>query len=420
MTWRDAYQPGSFRGAAFRTAGHERRGGRRVAVHEMPARDEPVVEDLGRRARSFTVECHVIGPEYRADRDALIDAIEDEGPGLLVHPWHGRMMVSVLDYSSEESTEDGGVCWFTIGFIEAGEPVPAPVAVADGRQAAAQADLITVTAPERFAARFTVEGAAGFVEDSAIRLIDDIAAAAQVAAGLRGGIGPTLRAFEVGLRFLPGNVANLLRAPLHLGQAVVGLVLAISALGGGGGRQRRLAAYDTLLAMEPSDPAQPERTPQRRLEGDNRRALLQLLRSSVAAELVREAAGVDYASYQDAVAAREAIGERLDALALAAADRGEDEEAAVFDRLRHALARDIAVRGETLARVYGLTLSATEPALVVAHRHYGNAPSAGIDRRAKTLEERTAGIVDRNRVRHPGFVPAGVELELLTVKGRAA
>ena len=104
MTWRDEYEIGSFRGATFRTAGHERSGGRRIAIHEFPSRDEPLVEDLGRKARQFSIECHVIGAEYRGAREALLTALEDEGPGLLIHPWHGRMMVVALDYTSSEST----------------------------------------------------------------------------------------------------------------------------------------------------------------------------------------------------------------------------------------------------------------------------------------------------------------------------
>ena len=129
MSWRDEFQPGSFRGAAFRTEGHELSGGRRLAVHEFPGRDEPLNEDLGRRARQFSVDCHVVGSDYRASRDALIEALEAAGPGLLIHPWHGQMMLVVQDYSSNESTEEGGLCRFRISFGEAGLPVAAPVSV---------------------------------------------------------------------------------------------------------------------------------------------------------------------------------------------------------------------------------------------------------------------------------------------------
>jgi prophage DNA circulation protein len=409
MTWRDEYQKGSFRGAAFRTASHERTGGRRVAIHEMPARDEPVLEDLGRRARQFSIDCHVIGADYRAARDALIDALEGEGPGLLVHPWYGQMMVSVLEYSSSESTEDGGMSWFSITLMEAGEPVPSPVAVAEGARAADAADTALAAAPQAFAADFTIAGASGWVEDAAGELISGMADASQLAAGLRGGVGPTLRAFQSALSYLPGNLSSLMRSPINLANAVIGLVSAVAVLGGSGGRRSRLAPLEMMVDWVPSQPVFPQRTPQRRKEATNRTALLRLFRTASAAELVRAAATLDYASYEDARSTRDAIADRLDALALAAADRGDDAAAETFDALRRALARDIAGKGVSLARVYSLELASTEPALALAHRLYR------ADRRTDTsLESRAAGIAARNGVAHPGFLPGGTALELLT------
>jgi prophage DNA circulation protein len=415
MSWREEYQPGSFRGAPFRTASHERQGGRRVAIHEMPARDEPVIEDLGRRARQFSIDCHVIGADYRARRDALLDAIEAEGPGLLVHPWYGRVMVAVLDYTSSESTEDGGMAWFQLTLIEAGMPAPAPVAVAAGASAGAEADAALAQAPETFAGAFSIEGAAEWVETNAGELVKGMAAASRIAAGLRGGIGPALRTFGAAVDFLPGNLGTLLRAPLALGHSVVGLVAAVSVLGGNGGRRSRLASLETMLDWYPPQPEFPQRTPQRRIEAANHTALLRLFRVASAAELVRAASIADYPSYDDAQRTMAGITARLDALALAAADRGDDATAETYDRLRRALARDIAAKGASLSRVYALDLAATEPALVLAHRLYRSG------RRSETsLEARAEGIAARNRVPHPGFLPGGTQLELLTADGDGA
>ncbi|WP_067734497.1 DNA circularization protein [Novosphingobium naphthalenivorans] len=411
MAWRDEYQQGSFRGVTFRTQSHERRGGRRVAVNEMPRRDEPVIEDLGRRAREFAIECHVIGSDYTSWRDDLLDAVEAEGTGLLVHPWFGQMMVAVLDYTQHENTDDGGVGWFSLTLIEAGQPAPAPVAVSAGASGAAEADAALAAAPDAFAADFTIDGAAGWVEDAAGELISGMADASQIAAGLRGGVGPALRAFNVALNYLPGNLSSLMRAPLNLAHSVIGLVSAVSVLGNSSGRSTRLAPLEMMLDWVPSQPVFPQRTPQRVIEATNRMALLRLFRVASAAELVRAASTIEYASYDDARETRDAIGDRLDVLALAAADRGDDATAETYDALRRALAADIAAQGVSLARVYALELAETEPALVLAHRLYRT------DRRTATsLEERAAGIADRNKVPHPGFLPGGVSLELLTAE----
>lgn len=410
MAWRQQFETGSFRGAAFRTASHERSGGRRVANHEFPSRDAPLTEDLGRRARSFSIDCHVIGGDYRAARDALIDALEARGPGLLVHPWHGRMLVVVLDFTQSESTDEGGMATFRISFGEAGQAVAAIQSVPAGQETAILAVAQHRAAPALFARRFSIAGAAGFVDASANRLISGMVEVTQLAAGLQGGVGPALRAFDAGLRFLPANLSALLRAPVNLASAVVGMVSALALLGSA--PRARIAGLARLTDWEPADPVFPERTPSRVREADNRRALLWLFRSAAAAELARATAAAPFASYDDALAQRDAATARLDALALDAADRGLDAEAEGYDALRRALVRDVAARGSSLARLHSLTLAATEPALVLANRLYGRA----------SLEARSAEIARRNRVAHPGFVPGGRALELLTldVLGEAA
>lgn len=411
MSWRDEYQKGSFRGASFRTSDHERSGGRRVVTHEMPGRDEPVVEDLGRRMRQFSINCHAIGTDYRTQRDALIDALEAEGPGLLVHPWHGRMMVSVLEYTSTESTQDGGMVSFGITFGEAGQDAPAPVSVAEGASAETAADATIAAAPTAFTDDFSIADAASWVEESATDLIGAMADATQIAAGLRGGVGSTLRAFNIALNYLPGNVASLLRAPANLASAVIGLVSSVSVLGSSTGRSARLAPLLMMLDWEPDLSEFPETTPMRVIEATNTTALLRLYRTATAAELVRAASTLEYASYEEARATQDAITQRLDALSFAAADRGDDTAADVYDTLRRALADDIAARGVTLARVYSLDLMATLPALVLAHRLYRT------DRRTATsLEDRAADITDRNSVQHPGFLPGGTTLQIVTAK----
>lgn len=122
MSWQDRLRPSSFRGVPFRVDEAIRGGGRRQALFEFPKRDIPYAEDMGRRARRFTVQGYIIGPDYIENRDALIEALEQEGPGLLVHYLYGEFQVSVDNYVISESRERGGFCRFDAQFMEAGEP----------------------------------------------------------------------------------------------------------------------------------------------------------------------------------------------------------------------------------------------------------------------------------------------------------
>lgn len=408
MSWRDQFQTGSFRGAPFRTQSGERTGGRRVAVTEMPSRDDPLTEDMGRRARQFSIECHVVGADYFTARDALIEALEAPGPALLIHPWYGQMMAVVLDYRATESTEDGGLCWFTITFGEAGIAAPAPAAIAGGQLGVAEANRQAAQIPAKLAGKFTIEGAAAFVEQAATDLVKGMATASQIAAGLQGGVGPALRAFETGLALLPANMQGLLRAPLSLGQSIVGLVASVSALNTA--PRRRMTALTLMLDWAPAATGFPVVTPDRQREAGNRRALMAAFRVATAAELARTVSAMRFASYEDAVATRDAIATRLDVLAVSAVDDGDDPTADALDALRRAISRDIAVRGANLARTYGLALQRTQPALVLAARVYGH----------PDVEARAAEIVARNGILHPLFVPGGAELQLLTATDAGA
>jgi prophage DNA circulation protein len=164
---------GRFRGVAFRTVDAEFKVGRRNVVNEYPQRDLPYVDDLGRKARRFVVEAYVIGPNYLAERDALVAAFEAQGPGELMHPRYGLRQVSLDgDVSVKESPERGGQARISVTFVEdAANLFPRAVentvskveATTNAADAAAQAQFakdFSVVGPSVLAAQ-AVEGLKG-------------------------------------------------------------------------------------------------------------------------------------------------------------------------------------------------------------------------------------------------------------------
>lgn len=121
MTWRDTLKqrPASFNGAEFQHQSHSSAYGRRISIKEFPHRDKPYIEDLGRGARFWSITGYVIGKDYMAERDALLEAIEKKGPGVLVHPWIGTVDAVCTRCQMEESSEEGGMARFTMEFVEA-------------------------------------------------------------------------------------------------------------------------------------------------------------------------------------------------------------------------------------------------------------------------------------------------------------
>lgn len=115
-------QPASFRGVAFKVDSDDLQVGRRTVLHEYPGRDTPSVEDLGRETREYAISAYLIGPDFIAERDRLIEALEQAGPGELVSPWYGRMNVVVMGKQRiSHSKADGGMCVVSFTFVESGE-----------------------------------------------------------------------------------------------------------------------------------------------------------------------------------------------------------------------------------------------------------------------------------------------------------
>ena len=114
--------------------------GRRIVNHEFPKRDVPYAEDMGRRAREFTVRGYLIvypgsssymphpessplrDPNYLNQRDKLIKALEStDGPAILQLPLLGALNVMCTRYRVTEEEKIGGYCVFDMTFTEFGQ-----------------------------------------------------------------------------------------------------------------------------------------------------------------------------------------------------------------------------------------------------------------------------------------------------------
>ncbi|MFN3748205.1 MAG: DNA circularization protein [Sphingorhabdus sp.] len=401
MAWEDRYQQGSFRGVSFKTQRHDKDGGRRLAPFEYPQRDRPYVEDLGRRIELYRVDCLVIGADYMEERDALERALKQAGSGVLVHPYLGQLDVSVDRYTLTESTEEGGLARFTIDFLESGRSLAGETNVDSQALAIAKADSVSAEAPATFNGSYRVAGLPSYVEQGALANLKLFGVSAQESARLLGGAGKALVAYEAGIALLDSGL-TLIRTPITLAETVRGIVRSVAGLTTL--PLMKIAALRSLFQSGNAFRAVIGGTPARKVERTNRQAMANLVEATSGAEIVRAVVTARFSSYQEAQSLRDALADLFDQSATAAADRGDDSHAATLDSLRRAMARDITARGATLARLFSYTPRATEPALVIANRIYGTTD----------IEARTAEIVSRNKVRHPGFVPGGIALELLT------
>ncbi len=386
MSWKNNLRPASFRGVPFHVAGHDAEAaGRRVQVHEYPGRDRPWPEDLGRKASEFNVEAYVTGDDYMAARDRLISACAEAGPGTLIHPYLGSLSVLCTGCRVAERAGDGRMASFRLSFVDAGEN-RFPAASADtGANVRAAANRTDAAIQAAFARRSRPASLPSFVAEAAEALVRHGAEAVRAAAG-----GLTGRMAEAVIR----EAQALVRAPEDLARRM-------TKLAGRAARDAGAAAIERLVNYGADLPAVPLTTAPRRLQAARQQAWVHYFRSTAAIALARAALDTAPPDRPAALALRERIGAILDDAIGAASEAGDDDSFEALSDLRAAVVRHIGALAPTLAGVTTHVPTFTEPALVAAYRLYGDASRAG-------------EIAARNRIVHPGFVPASEPLEVLT------
>jgi prophage DNA circulation protein len=396
MSWREQLLPASFRGVRFAVRRSSSAFGRRVVVHEYPLRDKPYVEDLGRRARVMRIEAVLVGEDYRTDRDALIEAIEQEGPGKLVHPYFGELTVSLDDSpaSIDETTDQGGAAFISFSVVESGEARFPAATAATSDQVTAKADTAAAVAGDGLAGGLSFAGMPAFVSAAAIAQIDRGLRLAEIA--LSAATAGDLRSAALGLiAGVRPDLLGLLSSPSNLFSRLRGIYeTARGAFNPDAGLRGFLRASQDLQPIALPAIAT---TPQRERERVTCTLLVDAMRTLTVCQASICSASVIFPDYTTAIDTRNELVAEIDRVSDTTADDRLHQSMA---DLRAAVVRDINLRAAELARVVSYTPADTVPALVVAYRLYDEA-------------DRDGEIIDRNRIAHPGFLPGGRALEVL-------
>lgn len=159
-TFEEKLWPASFRGVTFSVTDSSLTIGRRVHVFEYPQRDKPFVEDLGKSAREITLTAVFAGPEYITGMNRLLEAMEQEGAGVLVHPMLGSMTVTPKATTKVTySTTKLGFSSAELVFVESGDYV-FPTSSTDTAAASASAsETLKQSALDAFLDKFDLSGA---------------------------------------------------------------------------------------------------------------------------------------------------------------------------------------------------------------------------------------------------------------------
>lgn len=429
MTWRDNYRPASFRGVEFYVESTDSTHGRRQAVHEHAQRDVPYTEDLGRKAREFSVSGYLIGLEYQVQRDELIKACETAGPGILVHPYRGEITVVCRGLGLSESTSEGGMCLVKLTFLESGE-ASYPSAKVDSINAiSAKGNELIAAAEQSFLSDFLTTGFPAYVMESAASGLAELGEF-MAAPGLS--FADDLQAasdFYLQAKGLTSDALSLVQQPFKMLGKVTGLFSSISSAFG----INALSMLTSLFDRSPSSYSGSTATPGRRQEATNYLAMNALVRQAALAEAAKAAVvqqvpapkarttttrpgaitrtpvvtsrvaalpartPVIYDSYEAAIKVREELVNRIDSESEITPN---DVVYVALSDLRTTVVQAVPSPEQGLARIVRYVPKETLPSLLVAYQIYGDAGRA---------EE----IASRNSPRHPGFLMGGNQLEVL-------
>ncbi len=399
MSWKDKMRQASFRGVPFFVEAASVETGRKIQLHEYPMRDRAYAEDLGKATPIYQLTAFVIGADCFEQRDALLDALEQEGTGTLVHPWLGRLSVKAGACKHSYHREDGGYFRFELRFYP-GEELDKPTAEVSTVSAILEnSKTFAESAKERFVNAIKGANIAGVNVDTLVSSVQttitsvtrEIAAISELADDVSGFVSMALND-PLGLadKFLGGSVLGLRGSISHGLSALSSFSKIISSSGhkNSGGTETVAVASaivglardamiirsaHTAAEMPAEEAPKPIATP-----------------PAVDIQARAEIERADVPVADDVIEARDQLSEAL----WVASENVDYAHFLCTQNLRQAIATHLTAVAEAGVNLKRVELLEPMPALVIAWNELQDGTRSG-------------EVVQRNAVSHPGFVPMG-------------
>lgn len=153
--WSKTLWAASYKGFPFFFERDEQQGGLDILVHEFPGSDQNFNEDMGESARYYSGTAYVTGDAADTQAIAFIAVLVSHGPGLLVLPTDGPVLVRAMKPFKRTADKDRlGYLAFEVNFVREGATSPLISVPYLGQQASsaatALASAITAVAPSLF------------------------------------------------------------------------------------------------------------------------------------------------------------------------------------------------------------------------------------------------------------------------------
>ncbi|MBL4761342.1 MAG: DNA circularization N-terminal domain-containing protein [Gammaproteobacteria bacterium] len=395
MSWRDEYRQASFRNVEFHVESHSAKHSKRIAKHEFIERDGHYPEEMGAKAKNWKMSAYLVDENYQEQRNLLMTALDQPGAGVLIHPYLGEIKAICSTFTVSESSKEGGMCRFTIEFIEDGEPIYPEVVSDPTLQLEGSVRKVQDSSLVKFLDTFTVSGFPAFVAEAAVVSVQALTDDIEGAASFFFGEAQDITDLAVQINSIRQNIDTIVDLPEDLADAFRN---SLALLGIAAGSTK--ASVDALIFMAESgdDEEITAVTPTRSRVNENKLALYQYVQSIAASSAAFYAANGEYESRDDAIYARTAIADVLDII-----QEEIDDTSQYIDvsNVRTHLVKALPAFDKQLPVLQEVTPATTLPSLVLAHRLYNDAT-------------RGDEVAARNNVSHPGFLIGGSPLVVLS------
>ncbi len=398
--WLKTLWPASYKGVPFYFEKDDERGGRGLVIHEFPNRDDPFVEDLGEQPRFYGGHAYVHGDAADGLARALIAVCTMRGPGPLVVPLFGPVVVQCQHFERKHEKDKLGYVAFELRFVRDGALTGLISIAALANAVFGAADGMAGALSSVFAAGLTVFDQPDFVVGAAV---DGVAGAAAALDTIRSsssvdpGVSATVRdqaAAIIGAASsaivddaVPGDDVAALAASL---------VLATRTLADGMGADAAAAAMLDLADISAPPPLPTYITPSWLTAAQNAAAAARLARLAALTAFAEALTRRVYSSRSDGVSARAQAAVRFDAELNACHGAADATLYLAIQTLRASIVDYLTQLITTLQPVVTVITARSLPSLVIAWRLYAD-------------PLRSTELVGRNLVRHPSFMPLEFE-----------
>ena len=394
----------SFRGVPFEVELGEDIVGRDSVLHQFPKRDLPYSEDMGKAARIIDITGFVGGANWLDARDALIAALNQPGPGVLVHPWYGEL--TVCTNGPSKVRQQGGVSRvvaFSMSFVETdGEAASPTVSPHNQGLVAGQANLSMSSVAASLDGAVALAGQASAVAQNLVSGVQEIAGVVkQVQSGDILGAASWLSST---LGFDASSLGQLVSQGKALSSVLMPLFT--SWLDGKSSNPQAISgAFFKIAATSPklTPPQNPGTVSAKTYQAQS--ALAQFQREAATVQACHAVSLLVPTTRTQGAKVRQQLFEAVESCLLSTTN---NELFGQLLDLRQLALVCLAQNEAAAPDIVTVQENAVLPSLVVAYRQVVRMSAS-----PPSLLHSEADLLTRNAIIHPGFLPGGEPLEVL-------